>query len=167
MACSGHHGRLKECNLTRTLSVFFGLCLLSIDILPGSKWLHLQNFFRVRLCEKAWEISCQLVRAWDRLWNGETHGKVVRLHVKSGEKVPLAIIFVTPNILVIPFTKVKWVHCHIYCSNIWLWFQNKVQTRHLQARQWKKWGLFLAQKRTSRDCQNTLIGSCIVSSFVI
>ena len=110
MACSGHHVRLKECNLTGTLSVFFGLCLLSIDILPGSKWLHLQNFFGVRLCEKAWEISCQLVRAWDRLWNGETHGKVVRLHVKSGEKVPLAIIFVIPNILVIPFTKVKRVH---------------------------------------------------------
>ena len=135
VACSGHHGRLKECNQTRRLSVLFGLSWLSIDILPGSKWLHLQNFFRVRLCEKAWEISCQLVRAWDRLWNGETHGKVVRLHVKSGEKVPLAIIFVTPNILVIPFTKVKWVHFHIYGSNIWLWFQNKVQTRHLQARQ--------------------------------
>ena len=44
VACRGHHGRLKECNQTRMLSVFFGLSWLSIDILPGSKWLHLQNF---------------------------------------------------------------------------------------------------------------------------
>ena len=44
VACSGHHGRLKECNQTRTLIVFFGLRWLSIDILPGSKWLHLQIF---------------------------------------------------------------------------------------------------------------------------
>ena len=29
--------------------------------------------------EKAWEISCQLVRAWDRSWNRETHEKVGRL----------------------------------------------------------------------------------------
>ena len=131
VACNGHHGRLKECNQTRRLSVLFGLSWLSIDILPGSKWLHLQNFFGVWLCEKAWEISCQLVRAYNRLWNGETHGKVVRLHVKSGrESSWLAIIFVTPNIPVIPFTKVKWVHFHI-----WLWFKNKVQTRHLQAGQ--------------------------------
>ena len=150
-----------------SLSVFFGLSWLSIDIVPESKWLHLQKFFGVWLFEKAWEIICQLVRACDRLWNGETHGKVVRLQVKSGEKVPLAIIFVTPNIPVIPFTKVKWVHFRIYGSNIWLWFQNKVQTRHLQAGQQRKWGLFLALKRTARDCQNTLIGWCIVSSFVI
>ena len=47
------------------------------------------------------------MRTLNRLRNGETHSKVVRLHVKSGEKVPLAIIFVTLNILVIPFTKVK------------------------------------------------------------
>ena len=47
VACSGHHGRLKKGNQTQTISVFFGLCLLSIDILPESKWLHLQNFFGV------------------------------------------------------------------------------------------------------------------------
>ena len=40
--------------------------------------LQLQNIFGVWLFEKAWEISCQQVRAWET-WNCETHNKVVRL----------------------------------------------------------------------------------------
>ena len=43
--------------------------------LTWKRTVHLQAW----LFEKAWEISCQLVRASDRSWNRETHEKVVRL----------------------------------------------------------------------------------------
>ena len=73
-------GRLKECNQTRKLFVFFGrIALATYWYLTWKRTLQLQIFCGVWLFEKAWKISWQLVRAWDRSWNRETHDKVVRL----------------------------------------------------------------------------------------
>ena len=50
--------------------------------------LQLQDFFGVWLYEKVWEISCQLVRAWDRLWNRETHDKghaCIKIHMHNSQ----------------------------------------------------------------------------------
>ena len=58
--------------------IFFGLSWLSMDIwLENKPYMYDSKIiFGVWLFEKAWEISPQLVRAWDRLWNCETHDKV-------------------------------------------------------------------------------------------
>ena len=58
--------------------IFFGLSWLSIDIwLENKPYLHNSKIiFGVWLFDKAWEISSQLLRAWNKLWNHETHDKV-------------------------------------------------------------------------------------------
>ena len=73
--CSIHLAWLIKRLFCRLLLDWAGY--LSISSLKPT--LQLQNIFGVWLFEKAWEISCQHVRAWEMLWNCETHNKVVRL----------------------------------------------------------------------------------------
>ena len=63
--------RLRECFLWIELAIYW--CL------TWKRTQQLQHFFGVWLFEKAWEISCWLMKAWDRSWNCETCNKVVRL----------------------------------------------------------------------------------------
>ena len=54
----------------------------------NSESVHLVAFsvpkwFLVWLFEKAWEISCQLVRLWDKSWNHEAHNNIVKLWLES------------------------------------------------------------------------------------
>ena len=72
--CSIHLAWLIKRLFCRLLLDWAGY--LSISSLKPT--LQLQNIFGVWLFEKAWEISCQQVRAWET-WNCETHNKVVRL----------------------------------------------------------------------------------------
>ena len=82
LVAAASSGRLEECNQTRTLSVFFELSWLSIDTWLGNEPYNSKIVWSLTL-ERAWKISCQLVRTWDRSWNRENHDKVVRLG-KSG-----------------------------------------------------------------------------------
>ena len=54
----------------RPPKVFFGLSRLSISNLETNPTAP-----KIWRFEKAWEISCQLVRAWDRSWNRETQSR--------------------------------------------------------------------------------------------
>ena len=74
--CSIHLAWLKRRLFCRLLLDWAGY--LSISSLKTNPAAPKYNF-GVWLFEKAWEISCQHMRAWDRLWNCETHNKVVSL----------------------------------------------------------------------------------------
>ena len=65
--------KVKECNKMELLKCFFGLSWLSINIWLGNEPYSSKNVFEFDFFfEKVWEISCQLVRTWDKLWNCET-----------------------------------------------------------------------------------------------
>ena len=82
------HGRLKECNQTRPLSVFFfwggggGGCGWDCNILISNLETYptAPEYFGVWILEKAWQISCQFMREWNRSLKIVRLGKSVTNH---------------------------------------------------------------------------------------
>ena len=78
LSCVLHKMQHSPCLAHKTPVLQVCIELAIYRYLAWKPTLQLQNIFGVWLFEKAWEISCQQVRAWE-MWNCETHNKVVRL----------------------------------------------------------------------------------------